>query len=124
MTWTLHRTALKGGQYQGLLSHDGGGTPAPPKLLAEHEGRDLGTLSLRPITDTPGAYQVTVHLPLNLLSEGIQTVTLRLEEGDILDTLAIVGGLEADQDLRAEVDLLRAELDLLKRAFRRHMRSS
>jgi hypothetical protein len=25
-----------------------------------------------------------------------------------------------DEDIRAEVDLLRAELDLLKRAFRRH----
>ena len=32
-----------------------------------------------------------------------------------------VGGLEElDDDIRAEVDLLRAELDMLKSAFRRH----
>ena len=32
----------------------------------------------------------------------------------------IVTGVAMEDDVRAEIDLLRAELDMLKRAFRRH----
>ena len=34
--------------------------------------------------------------------------------------LRLVAGEALAHDLRAEIDLLRAELDMLKRAFRRH----
>ena len=35
-------------------------------------------------------------------------------------SITLIGDEVTGPDLRAEVDLLRAELDMLKRAFRRH----
>ena len=40
--------------------------------------------------------------------------------GETLAHFTIITGVPMEDDLRAEVDLLRAELDMLKRAFRRH----
>ncbi|MFZ5749697.1 MAG: hypothetical protein ACOY5U_01375 [Pseudomonadota bacterium] len=40
--------------------------------------------------------------------------------GGTLASFVVIGGAPVEADLRAEVELLRAELDLLKRAFRRH----
>ncbi len=37
-----------------------------------------------------------------------------------LGSFAIVTGEPLEDDIRAELDLLRAELDMLKKAFRRH----
>ncbi|MDA8740151.1 hypothetical protein N9M73_03340 [Rhodobacteraceae bacterium] len=42
------------------------------------------------------------------------------KKAEVLARFTLIGGDLVDQDLRAEIDLLRAELDLLKRAFRRH----
>jgi hypothetical protein len=42
------------------------------------------------------------------------------ETGETLAHFTIITGVPMEDDLRAEVDLLRAELDMLKRAFRRH----
>jgi hypothetical protein len=44
---------------------------------------------------------------------------LRLGAGSF-GAFAIVTGEPLDDDIRAELDLLRAELEMLKRAFRRH----
>jgi len=40
--------------------------------------------------------------------------------GDKLGHFTIITGVAMEDDIRAEMDLLRAELDMLKRAFRRH----
>jgi hypothetical protein len=40
--------------------------------------------------------------------------------GETLDSFTIITGEPLEDDIRAEVELLRAELDMLKRAFRRH----
>lgn len=37
-----------------------------------------------------------------------------------LATITLMAGEALGDDMRVEVDLLRAELDMLKRAFRRH----
>ena len=41
-----------------------------------------------------------------------------------LAQFTLVAGQPLDEDIRAELSLLRAELDLLKRAFQRHVRES
>jgi len=51
----------------------------------------------------------------------VQTVVLRdPATGARLAHFTIITGMPLEADIRAEVDLLRAELDMLKRAFRRH----
>lgn len=122
MAWTLEKTALRGGQYQGILASRGNGATTPPELLAEHDGAEVGTLTVSPIEDAENQHMVTLHLPVTLLAEGVQTVVIRdRSSGDTMDSIAIVTGIEPPEDIRVEVDLMRAELELLKRAFRRHM---
>ena len=41
--------------------------------------------------------------------------------GEVLASFTLVAGVPLEEDLRAEISLLRAELDLLKKAFRRHV---
>lgn len=44
--------------------------------------------------------------------------------GVTLARFTLVAGQALEEDIRAELNLLRAELDLLKRAFQRHCRES
>lgn len=104
---------IRAGVWQGLLRAD-----APPQVEVRH-----GTLRLPDLTVTPaeGGYALRVPIPIELLSEGVQTFVLRDVAADaVLGQFAILVGVAPDEDIRAELDLLRAELDLLKRAFRRH----
>jgi len=51
----------------------------------------------------------------------VQTFLIReAEGGETLAHFTIVAGAAADADMRAELDLMRAELDMLKKAFRRY----
>jgi hypothetical protein len=62
-----------------------------------------------------------VPIPAEALSEGVQTFLIReAASGDKLAHFTIITGVVMEDDIRAEMDLLRAELDMLKRAFRRH----
>ena len=63
----------------------------------------------------------SVPIPTALLSDGVQTFLVRdPATGATLGHFTIVTGVPLEDDIRAEIDLLRAELDMLKKAFRRH----
>ncbi len=109
---TLTRTRIVEGRWHGLLEG-----LADPRLVVEHLGQPLPF----DIAPAPGGHAVTVPIPATLLSDGVQTFVIREEgQAEVLASFAIVTGATVDTDLRAELDLLRAELDMLKRAFRRH----
>jgi hypothetical protein len=62
-----------------------------------------------------------VPLPASVIADGVQTVLITdAESGARLASIPILSGSALEEDLRAEVGLLRSELDMLKRAFRRH----
>lgn len=68
-----------------------------------------------------GGWHLRIPIPREALSDGIHTFLIRnAETGETLDSFAILAGEALADDIRAEMDLLREELDLLKRAFRRH----
>jgi hypothetical protein len=51
----------------------------------------------------------------------VQTFLIRNRDtGETMQHFTVITGVAMEDDLRAEVDLLRSELDMLKRAFRRH----
>ena len=50
----------------------------------------------------------------------VRQVIERAANGETLGHVTLIAGDPLAEDLLAEVDLLRAELDMLKRAFRRH----
>lgn len=49
---------------------------------------------------------------------------LETTQGQALGDFSIIAGDAAGEDIRAEMALLRAELDMLKRSFRRHCRET
>ena len=64
---------------------------------------------------------VQVPVPLEAVGDGVQTfliVDATIDE--VLESFTLISGEALGDDIRAEVELLRAELDMLKRAFRRH----
>jgi len=64
---------------------------------------------------------VTLELPADVLSDGVQVVGLRsTATGEVLDRITLMAGSALDEDIRSEIALLRDELEMLKRAFRRH----
>jgi len=116
--WALYKTRIREGVWQGRLS---GGLSAgdPPALEVTHLDRPVEGVSLA--AEAEGAWTVRVPIPAELLSDGVQTFLIREKDSDrTLTSFCIVAGDPLDDDIRAELDLLRAELDMLKKAFRRH----
>lgn len=115
-TATLTQTRLSNGLWEGVLVWPRAETPV---VEAWHQDRMLAGMELSALPGSAGRFAVRLPLPTQLLSEGVQTVLLR-SGGEVLAQITIVAGVPLEEDLRAEISLLRAELDLLKRAFRRH----
>jgi hypothetical protein len=113
---TLTQTRIASGNWEGVLT----GSGSAGALEALHDGRKLEGLSVTPIPGEAGSYRVQLPIPVTVLSEGVQTVLFQVG-GEVLANFTLVAGVPLEEDLRAEISLLRAELDLLKTAFRRHV---
>lgn len=117
-TYTLTKTRLTAGTYEGVLT--GAGADAPPDLRLTHQATPIVGLQVIPL-DAAGQFGVRAPIPVELISDGVQTFVISdAATGVTLDSFAILAGEALSEDIRAEMELLRAELDMLKRAFRRH----
>ncbi len=117
MDTTLTKTRIRAGVWEGVLS----GAPTAPALEVLHLEQPLAGVTLTAVPDRSGDWLVRVPIPVDVLSEGVQTFIIRNRaSGEKLQHFTVITGVAMEDDLRAEVDLLRAELDMLKRAFRRH----
>jgi hypothetical protein len=115
---TLTKTRIRAGVWEGVLT---GAGAAEPRLEVVHLQEPVPGVTVAAIADRPGEWAVRVPIPAAVLSEGVQTFLIRDPgTGLTLQHFTIVTGVAMEEDIRAEVDLLRAELDMLKRAFRRH----
>jgi len=115
----MTKTRIRAGVWEGVL------TAAPegptPRLEVLHLGTPVDGVTVTADPAAPGRYQVEVPIPAELLHDGVQTFVIRdAAGGAALASFSIVTGEPLEQDIRAEIDLLRAELDLLKKVFRRH----
>lgn len=93
----------------------------PPVIEALHGGRAIEGVSVTPAGS--GRYSLRVPIPDWVLNEGVQSILVQAGAAR-LAVITLVAGEPMDEDIRAELSLLRAELDLLKRAFQRHARES
>jgi hypothetical protein len=112
---TLIATRIVAGVWEGVLTGSGAEAPA---LDVTHLGRALEGVQVLPGA-VNGAYAVRVPIPVEALSDGVQTFLIRAG-GETLAHFTVIAGVPMEADLRAEIDLLRAELDMLKRVVRRH----
>lgn len=113
---TLEQTQISNGVWEGVLSAVKGDAL---EIEARHSGRVIEGVKIEPMPGKAGCFAVRVPIPSWALNDGVQTFVLSLSD-EILAQVTIVAGVPLDQDIRAELNLLRAELELLKRAFRRH----
>jgi hypothetical protein len=92
-----------------------------PDIAAVHAGRPVEGVEVLPVPGQPGRFAVRVPIPAWALNEGVQTILVQAG-GETVARVTLVAGQPLDEDIRTELSLLRAELDLLKRAFQRHVR--
>jgi len=117
--WTLTKTRLFEGVWEGVLSGSGTGT-APPEIEVTHQLEPLAGVEVIAHPDSDD-FVLRVPVPADRIADGVQTFVIRDSGSDtVLDSFSLVAGEALAYDLRSEIALLREELDLLKRAFRRH----
>ena len=117
-----HTTAISprmiAGIWHGILTGVTGDTP--PALTLSHKAEVLPT-SPTVLPRDDGRWSVEVAVPMDRLADGVQTFVISdVTGGEVLASFAFLAGEALAEDIRAEMDLLRDELDMLKRAFRRH----
>ena len=113
----LTQTRMREGIWEAVLS----GVTETPMLEVRHLEAVVPGLQVTGMPDRQGEWAVRIPVPLSALSDGVQTfLVCDAASGETLGHFTIIAGVVMEDDIRAEIDLLRAELDMLKRAFRRH----
>lgn len=116
-------SAIKAERLEAGVIHVTGSLPAGDEIAVAvelvHCGQVLATAEAN--LGAARTYRAAVALPAGSISDGVQTYTLRLRHApDVLCHFTIIAGAVLNTDLHAELDQLRAEVELLKKAFRRH----
>lgn len=118
--YKLTRTRINAGLYEGFLTTSNR-RATKPALEMRLLDQTLGEVVVTPHISEKKCWDVRAIIPTGSIHEGVQTFILSdTGSGTVLDSFAIATGTPLEEDLRAEIALLRAELDMLKHAFRRH----
>ena len=116
-TLTLTKTKFSQGLWQGILTQSG---EAEPVIEVTHDNTTVAGVTLAHNPDA-GHWAISVPIPAEAVGDGVHTLLVRDKMTDTtLGQITLIAGEALGDDIRAEMDLLRAELDMLKRAFRRH----
>ncbi|MDZ7904525.1 MAG: hypothetical protein U5N55_01125 [Cypionkella sp.] len=115
---SITKTRLRAGIWQGVLTIENGEAPNVEVL---HLESPMQGVTIKEVPNNTREFVLSVPIPARVLNDGVQTfVVQNRADMTTLASFSIIAGTPLEEDLRAEIDLLRAELDLLKRAFRRH----
>tara|TARA_R110002073_G_scaffold27725_2_gene88954 strand:- start:390 stop:767 length:378 start_codon:yes stop_codon:yes gene_type:complete len=113
----LTKTKMQQGVWQGIITQEGSDTP---KIDVSHQKEPVAGVS---VTHDSAAnhWVLSVPIPAEAIADGVQTLIIRDTVADEkIGHITLLAGEILGDDIRSEMDLLRAELDMLKRAFRRH----
>ncbi len=115
-TLTLTPTKMRHGIWQGHIQQSGTGVP---QVKVTHLGNDVPDVQVSEGSD--GQWLMQVPIPSEAIADGVQVFVITDATDDSkLGQFTLIAGEALGDDIRNEVELLRAELDMLKRAFRRH----
>ena len=118
---TLTRRRIRGGFYEGTLTTDAL-VKDPPVVELHLPDTSLGDVTITADSKAKKTWDLIAKIPAMSINEGIQTYILRdAATGATLDSFAVVTGDPLQEDLRSEIALIRSELDMLKKSFRRHV---
>lgn len=121
---SLVETAISDGIWHGILS-SAEALPKAPQLTLSLDGAEVGQAELTGRPGAPGSWDVRFEIPRAAIRDGLATILVSLAgEATPLIRVPIEAGKALDEDLRYEIAALRAELDLLASAFRRHVRGT
>ena len=113
---TIINAHIRAGVWQAEIAGD---ASQQPDATVSLQGKRLDDLQLH-YNEMRGLWLITVPIPVAAINDGIQTFVVHNAHGETLAHFSILAGDAATEDLRAEIDLLRSEMDILKAAFRRH----
>lgn len=115
----LTKTRMMQGIWEGVLTPKSDKSGVPEVRVSHHE-QDVADTEIRENKDA-GHWLLRIPVPVDAISDGVQTIVIQdARTGDQLGQFCLIAGEAVGDDIRAEISLLRAELDMLKRAFRRH----
>ncbi|MFD1342737.1 hypothetical protein [Litorisediminicola beolgyonensis] len=118
-TYTLEKLRFASGVWEGLILAADAEARTPQVAVSLYD-RPVDGASISE-TDEAGRWLLRVPIPPEMIGDGVQTVLIsEADSGVTLGSFSMISGEALGDDLRAEVALLREELDMLKRAFRRH----
>ncbi len=116
----LVKTRLQAGIWEGEL-HVPETYETLPEIDVSYLDQPVPGHTVSEDPERAGVWFVRFAIPAELISDGMQTfVFTERATGAVLNSLSLMAGEALSEDIRAEIDLLRQELDMLKRAFRRH----
>lgn len=120
---SLEKLRFQNGLWEGLVENSATGSE-PPRIEARYRDRTLADISLTEAEDQT-RWHLSLPIPTEALGDGVHCILIvDAASGEKLADFTLIAGEPLADDLRAEVELLRAELDMLKRAFRRHCRDT
>ena len=115
----LMETRLANGVWEGVLTRIEPGDSAPD-IQVLHRDQPVAGVSVTPGPDA-GVWGVSVPIPSYAIADGVHNFAITdASAREQLGHFTLMAGDVLADDIRAEIELLRAELDMLKRAFRRH----
>ncbi len=113
----LTKTKISQGVWQGIVTNTG---DTKPEIEVTHQKEAVEGISITHNADA-GHWVLAFPIPANAIAEGVQTLIIcDKAANEKIGHVTLMAGEVLGDDIRAEMDLLRAELDMLKRAFRRH----
>ena len=108
-------TQIRAGVWEAELS---GTATAEPDIKVAHQGVSLENVTCS-FDSARAMWLIKAPIPPHLINDGLQTFTVSNND-IVIAHFTLLAGDALDDDLRAEISLLRSELDILKSAFRKH----
>ena len=116
---TVAKTRLFEGVWEGAIYREAL-DKGDPKVEVRWLQKKLEGVTVLPLKDGSG-WSLRIEVPSYAIADGVQTFLINdAESQEMIGEFTIIAGEELSYDIRTEISLLREELDLLKRAFRRH----
>ena len=113
----LTKTQMRQGVWQGIITQSGSETPL---IEVSHRNSIVSDVALTH-DDKAGHWVLAITIPPEMIADGVHTLLIKDKmTGAQIGQETFLAGDVLGEDIRAEMNLLRDELDMLKRAFRRH----